>query len=101
MKIVSWNCRGLGSRKKSEAMRDLIRISNPDILLIQETIMEEEEFLQTSQMFWKYGEGTVRSARGSSGGIGTVWKKVSFELVQSLSHTHWILSILHHKEYGT
>ena len=62
MNIVSWNCRGLGSKKKLEAMRDLIRISSPDIFLIQETKMEEEPFLQATQKFWKTNEGVASSA---------------------------------------
>ena len=52
-------------------------------------------------MFWKNSKGIARSAHGASGGIGTLWKNASFELVQSTSHTHWILSILHHKESGS
>ena len=62
--------------------------------------MEEEGFLQSSQRYWKNSEGIARSARGASGGIGTLWKKEEFDLVQSTSHTHWILSIMHHKESG-
>ena len=56
-------------------MRDLIRISGPDILLIQETKMEEESFLQSAHLFWKSGKGLAKSAGGTSGGIGTLWKK--------------------------
>jgi exonuclease III len=37
MKVVSWNCSGLGQMEKEEAMRKLIRIEKPQILLIQET----------------------------------------------------------------
>ena len=41
MQIVSWNCRGLGSKAKVLSMTDLIKISIPFILLVQETKMEE------------------------------------------------------------
>ena len=53
MKVLSWNCRGLGSKSKEEAMIDLIYIQQPDIFLIQETKMEEDVFLQVSLKFWK------------------------------------------------
>ena len=53
MKYISWNCRGLGSTLKEEAMRDLIRIHKPEILLVQETKMEETAILQTGKKFWK------------------------------------------------
>jgi exonuclease III len=49
MKLASWNCRGFGSRVKEEALKNLIRMSNPEILLIQETKMEEQDFLQASK----------------------------------------------------
>ena len=81
-------------------MRDLIQIANPNVLLIQETKLEEEDFLLTSQKFRKNNEGVARSAHGASGGIGTLWKKEAFALTHSISHTHWILTILHHKESG-
>ena len=71
MKVLSWNCRGLGSKAKEEAIKDLIRISQPDILPIQKTKMEKEAFLQVSGNFWKKG-GLAVSSRGASGGIGTL-----------------------------
>ena len=48
-------------------MKDLLRISNPDILLVQETKMEDVEFLQASNIFWKNSEGLAVSARGLPG----------------------------------
>ena len=62
--------------------------------------MEEESFLESVHLFWNNGDGLAKSARGASSGIGTLWKKEAFDLIQSFSHTHWILSILHHKESG-
>ena len=53
MKIVSWNCRGMGSRIKEEAVRNLIREESRDILLIQETKMEDKEFIHISKKLWK------------------------------------------------
>ena len=51
MNVLSWNCRGLGSKFKEEAMKDLIKLFQPNILLIQETKMEKEAFLQVSANF--------------------------------------------------
>jgi exonuclease III len=41
MKLASWNCRGFGRKVKEEALRNIIRMSNPEILLIQKTNIEE------------------------------------------------------------
>ena len=73
MKVISWNCRGLGSKAKEETMKDLIRLSQPDIVLIQEAKMEKEAFLQVSRKLWNKGGGLFVGSRGASRGIGTLW----------------------------
>ena len=42
----------MGRKIKEEAIRNLIRIEAPDIFLIQETKMEDSNFLQTSKKLW-------------------------------------------------
>ena len=37
MKIISWNTRGLGLRKKRRVVKDFLRLENPDVVMIQET----------------------------------------------------------------
>ena len=98
MKVLSWKCRGLGSKVKEYSMRDLIWISQPDLLLIQETKLEKETFLQLSKKIWKKGGGLAIISRGSSGGIGTLWDDQKFELIESKHHIHCILTKLLHKE---
>ena len=75
MNIVSWNCRGLGNSLKAEAVKDLLRIASPDILLLQETKIEEANLLSLSKKNWKKDAGMVVSARGSSGELATLWIK--------------------------
>jgi exonuclease III len=100
MKVVSWNCRGLGSKQKVEAMKYLMRISSPDVLLVQETKLEEQQFFQTRKSFWNSGEGVAVSSRGASGGLGTLWNPSKFDLIQSFTCTHWIFTNLCHKDTG-
>ena len=73
MHIVSWNCRGLGNPSKAEAVKDLIKMASPNVLLLQETKVDEETLLSLSKMKWKKNTGIVVSARGSSGRIATLW----------------------------
>ena len=94
MKVLSWNCRGLGSKSKEEAMTDLIYIHQPDILLIQETKMEEDIFLQVSLKFWKKKGKAASSSRGASGGIGTLWDDMKYEVVDIKHNSFWILTQL-------
>eukprot|EP00253_Pinus_taeda_P022475 PITA_22475 len=100
MKYVSWNCRGLGSRSKEEALKDIVRVYSPEILLIQETKMEDLPLLQTSKVFWKKGQGRAVSARGASGGIATFWNNDMYDFLQEKSSHHWLLTQLLHKESG-
>jgi exonuclease III len=96
MKIISWNCRGMGSKIKEEAIRNLIRIEAPDILLLQETKMEDSDFLQTSKKLWNKSKATAVSARGASGGLGTLWNDSKFSLVSETSNTHWLMLKMQH-----
>ncbi|KAJ9691156.1 hypothetical protein PVL29_013364 [Vitis rotundifolia] len=41
MKIISWNIRGLGSRKKLRVVKDFFRLQNLDVVMFQETKREE------------------------------------------------------------
>jgi ribonuclease HI/exonuclease III len=101
MKVVSWNCRGMGNKVKEEAVRSLIRIETPDILLIQETKMEGKDFLQVSKKFWKKGGGLAVSARGASGGLGSLWNNSKYSLITQILNDHWLylkLQLLDTKE---
>jgi len=72
----------------------------PEVLLIQETKLEEEDLLHASNSFWKKGSGKVVSARGASAGIGTLWDTSKLDLIEEERNTHWIFTKLLHKESG-
>ena len=40
MKILSWNTRGLGSKKKRRIVRNFLSSQNPDVVMLQETKRE-------------------------------------------------------------
>ena len=101
MKVLSWNCRGLGSKHKEEVMKDMFRLSQPDIVLIHETKMEKEAFLQVSEKLWNKGGCLTVSLRGAFGEIGTLWDVQKFELIESKQSLHWILTKLLHKDSNT
>jgi exonuclease III len=41
MKIFSWNFRGFDSISKVEALKDLVKMEKPSVILLQETKMED------------------------------------------------------------
>jgi exonuclease III len=97
MHIVSWNCRGLGNPSKIEAVKDLLKAESPEILMLQETKIEGEVLLDLSRTKWKRNDGKVVSARGTSGGLATVWIEDLFQLESSFETQHWIYTELRHK----
>ena len=62
MQILSWNYRGLGNPKKTEVVKDILRMEPLDILLLQETKIEEELLLSLSRSKWKKNVGMAVSA---------------------------------------
>jgi exonuclease III len=78
MRLTLWNCRGFSSRIKEEALKYIIRTSKSEILLIQETKMVEQDFLNTTKSLGKTSKGIEKIARGTSGGIGTLWYPMKF-----------------------
>lgn len=100
MKIVSWNCRGLGHKDKKEAMGKLIRSKKPQILLIQKTKMKGKDVLLEMQKIWKTSIGAAISARGASGGICTLWNPKIFHLDSKYEVAHWLMTKLVHLPSG-
>jgi hypothetical protein len=94
--LVSWNCRGLGNPSKAEAVKDLLKIESPEILMLQETKIEGETLLEINKLKWKKNAGKAISARGSSGGLATLWSEDKFHLESSFETQHWIFTELRH-----
>ena len=96
MWLVSWNCRGLGNPLKVEAFKDLLKIESPEILMLQETKIEGETLLEINNSKWKKNAGMTISARGTSGGLVTLWSEEEFHLESSFETQHWIFTELRH-----
>ena len=88
MQITSWNCRGLRNPKKEEAVKDLLRMEPSNILLLQETKIYEDALLLLSKTKWKKNSGMTVSARGTLGGLETLWSDEVFLLKESYASQH-------------
>ena len=60
-----------------------MRMDSTDILLLQETKIEEEALLFLSKTKWKMSAGKDVSVRGTSGGLATLWCENNFHLKSS------------------
>ncbi|RVW19675.1 hypothetical protein CK203_114554 [Vitis vinifera] len=79
MKILSWNTRGLGSRKKRRTVRRFLSTQNPDVVMLQETKREIwDRRLVSSIWKGKSLDWVALPACGASGGIVILWDSVKF-----------------------
>ena len=53
MKLVSWNCRGLGGKHKLEEVKRLIHSESMSILAIEETKMQSEDCIVVMKRYGK------------------------------------------------
>ncbi|RVW38032.1 LINE-1 retrotransposable element ORF2 protein [Vitis vinifera] len=84
MKIISWNTRGLGSKKKRRVVKDFLRSEKPDVVMFQETKKEEcDRRFVGSVWTARNKDWAALPACGASGGILIIWdaKKLSREEV--------------------
>ena len=84
MKIISWNTRGLGSRKKRRVVKDFLRSEKPDVVMIQETKKAEcDRRFMGSVWTVRNKEWAALPTCGASGGILIIWdsKKLRSEEV--------------------
>ena len=96
MWITSWNCRGLGNPIKAEVVKDLMKLAPSENLLLQETKIEEDALILISKNKWKLNSGKAVSARGSCGGLATLWCEENFQLKKEYATQHWIFLELFH-----
>jgi exonuclease III len=100
IKMISWNCRGLGSQHKLSLIHDLIKEENLQVLMLQETKRKDTDILHEICYIWRSCKGTTVSARGASGGVCTLWNPNFFALQSRQSTTHWIKTSLLHLQIG-
>ena len=88
MQIFPWNCRGLGNPIKAETVKGLMKLAPFEILLLQETKIEEDALLLISKNKWKMNSGKAINARGSYGGLATLWCEENFQLKKEYATQH-------------
>ena len=74
MKIIVWNCRGLGNGPAIRGLLNLQKEEDPDILFLSETKMDERGI---ERLRWKLGltNMVAKDCKGKSGGLAIFWKK--------------------------
>ena len=84
----------MGNPLKDEAVKYLLKVNPSDIILIQEKKIEEDALLSISRDKWRKNASMVVSARGTYGGLATLWPDDNFLLKTSFVTQHWIFTEL-------
>ena len=98
MKVVSWNCRGLGGTQKLEVIKRFKSMESASILLIQETKKLAKDNLAIFKKFWPKGTGLATNANGASGGLLCWWDSEKFGMLSAIENKNWLLIKLENKE---
>jgi len=91
MKILAWNCRGLGNPRAVRALRGLIKDEDPDIIFLSETKCKSPEMEKIRQKLG-YANRIYVECRGDGkrrrGGLAFLWKDSGLLALNSLSENH-------------
>ena len=74
MIFISYNCRGLASQPKKLALRELVRVHSPDVLMLQETLGKGEEVIGLLTKLLPGWLFQTLDANGRNGGVVTGYK---------------------------
>ena len=93
MKCISWNCRGLGNQATIQELANLVRIKDPSVLFLSETLMDEDR-LEVLRCRFHFSNKFVVKRINKGGGLVLFWKH-DFNLSicsYSLSHIDSIVN---------
>ena len=98
MKILSWNCRGLGNPRAVHDLHNLVKDKGPDLVFFMETKLEAYrwEFLKRKL---RYEGCFVVNPLGRSGGLALLWKMETDVIIQSYTRFHINAIIKADKDY--
>ncbi|KAL3833965.1 hypothetical protein ACJIZ3_008701 [Penstemon smallii] len=86
MSCLSWNCQGLGNPWTVRTLGEHIRETNPQLIFLMETKLNERKIEALKAKFDLFGVSV--EVRGKSGGLALLWKKSVNFLLQSMSVNH-------------
>ena len=93
MKLIAWNCRGLGNRRAVQELVDIVQAQDPMIVFLSETWSGHDRMEWVRGQLKFDGCFTVPSM-GWGGGLALLWKNEDMVWVDIFSNYH-IDAIVH------
>ena len=87
MKLLAWNCRGLGNRCAVDELGDIIQAQDPKIVFLSETWSTKDQMEHIGDSLDFKGCFTVPSD-GRGGGLALLWKASENVWLDSFSKYH-------------
>ncbi|KAB1671553.1 hypothetical protein [Gossypium barbadense] len=87
MKILCWNCRGIGNPATVRELKQMLVANDPDIVFLCETKINANKFSSVRSRCKMEGCLAV-NANGKSGGLVMMWKESNKVEVQTYSNNH-------------
>jgi exonuclease III len=88
MRIITWNCRGLGNGPAIRGLLDVQKQEAPDILFLSET-KHDGKWMEWLRWKLKMPNMVIVDNIGVSGGLALFWKREVNVTVKSLSDYCW------------
>jgi exonuclease III len=104
MKILSWNCQGLGNPGTVRALKLLIANNNPEILFLMETKLTDTQFNFLKTYHDTYSIYTINCSMkggGRAGGLAIMWNHSILNLSitsSDLNHIDMLISTIHNQQ---
>jgi len=80
MRLISWNCQGLGNPLTVQALKVLVTQEKPDIVFLMETKNQTQQILSIQRKL-NFSAGFFQEPTGLAGGLALFWtNKVSLNI---------------------
>jgi hypothetical protein len=87
MKILSWNCRGLGNPQTVQELRRMVNKKKPDMVFLMETKLNNKK-MELIRIKLGFKNVFAVDSVGKSGGLALLWHDDSTIEVQNFSRRH-------------
>ncbi|CAM8982176.1 unnamed protein product [Rhodiola kirilowii] len=87
MRVLAWNCRGLGHPRSVRELAESVRINRPDLVGLQETKIEESRLVAIRRKLG-FKNGFIVPRQGLAGGLALWWKEEVSLSILSYSKYH-------------